>query len=87
MLADIVKDPKFHILFSFIIGFGLASLFRPLCSSQGGSLQCRDYKAPDMKEMRDHIYKIGPKCYRFNPQTMECPATGGKIIEPFHALD
>jgi hypothetical protein len=82
MIADIVNDPRFKVVFSFILGFGIASLFRPLCASDGGSVQCRNFRAPDVKEMKDHIYRIGKKCYRFSPNTIECPA-GGSVIEAF----
>ena len=78
MLADIVKDARFHLVFSFILGFGIASLFRPLCSGS----ECRTFKAPVVKDMTDHIYRIGTKCYEFSPNTVDCPE-GKKIIEAF----
>ena len=82
MLADIVNDPRFKAVFSFILGFAIATLFRPLCSSQGGTMTCREYKAPDVKDIREHVYRIGKKCYQFEPKTTDCPVTG-QIIESF----
>ena len=82
MLADVVNDPRFAMVFSVILGFGIASLFRPLCSSQGGSKECRTYRAPDMKDISDHVYRIGNKCYQFRPNTIDCPS-GFKVIEAF----
>jgi hypothetical protein len=82
MLADILDDPRFSIVFSVILGFGIASLFRPLCSSQGGATECREYRAPDVKEMNDHVYRIGKKCYQFKSSTVDCPV-GSKVIEAF----
>jgi len=85
MLADIVKDPRFRTVFSFILGFAIASLTRPLCASQGGSVQCKNYKAPDIKDMTDHVYRLGGKCYQFSHNTVDCPTDSKKqsIIEAF----
>jgi hypothetical protein len=82
MLSDIVNDPRFKTVLSVMLGFAIATLFRPLCASQGGSAQCRDFKAPDVKEMTDHVYRIGAKCYAFKPNVVEC---GDKknVIEAF----
>lgn len=83
MLADIVKDPRFHVVFSFILGFGIATLFRPLCGSDGNDSTCRTFKAPDVKDMTEHVYRLGSKCYQFTPNTVDCPAAGTKVIEAF----
>jgi hypothetical protein len=82
MLSDIVNDPKFKTAFSVILGFAIATLFRPLCVSQGGTAQCRDYKAPDVKEMTDHVYRIGAKCYSFKSHVVDC-GNKAQVIEAF----
>lgn len=77
MLVDILKDPKFNLGFSFLMGVFLVLLLRPVCKA--GS--CFTYKAPPVKEITDHAYKIGDRCYVFAPKEAKCPSTG--VIEPF----
>lgn len=79
MLADIIKDPKFATVFSLIVGFGIAALLMPLYSKSAG----RDFKAPDVKEVVEHVYRLSGKCYEFRAKTLECPGSGSNVIEPF----
>jgi hypothetical protein len=77
MLVDILKDPRFDTVFSFLMGVFLVLLARPVCKGES----CFSYKSPPMKEIREHAYKIGDTCYTFVPKDMKCPAMG--VIEPF----
>jgi hypothetical protein len=77
MLVDILKDPRFDSVFSFLMGVFLVLLARPVCKGDG----CFSYKAPPMKDIREHAYKIGDTCYRFVPKDTKCPSVG--VIEPF----
>jgi hypothetical protein len=38
-------------------------------------------KAPPLHEVKDTVYHIGSKCYKFTPVGMDCPASG--IVEAF----
>lgn len=77
-LVDILRDKKFNLFFSFLLGLFIASLFRPNCK-QG---TCNGiFKIPPMNDLRTNSYKIGDKCYKFHPVERECPAQG--VIEPF----
>jgi hypothetical protein len=77
MLIDILKDPKFDMTFSFLMGVFMILLIRPVCKGES----CFSYKAPVVKEIREHSYKIGDRCYKFVPKESKCPTTG--VIEPF----
>lgn len=77
MLIDILKDPKFDVTFSFLMGVFLILLMRPICKGEA----CFSYKAPVVKEIREHAYKIDDRCYKFVPKEAKCPMTG--VIEPF----
>lgn len=77
MLADILKDKRFNSVFSFLMGVFLILLIRPVC--KGG--ECFTYKAPPLKEIKEHAYKINETCYKFVPKEVKCPTTG--IVEPF----
>jgi hypothetical protein len=77
MLADILKDPRFNTVFSFLMGVFIILLIRPICKGDG----CFSYKAPPVKEIQESAYKIGDTCYKFVPKEQKCPITG--VIEPF----
>jgi hypothetical protein len=77
MLADILKDPKFNPVFSFLMGVFLILLIRPICKGES----CFKYKSPPMNEIKEHAYKIGDTCYKFVPKEAKCPAMG--VVEPF----
>ncbi len=77
MLADIIKDKRFDIVFSVLMGIFIILLIRPICKD--GS--CLSFKAPPLKEIKEHAYKIGDRCYKFVPKEAQCPAVG--VIEPF----
>jgi hypothetical protein len=77
MLIDILKDPKFDFAFSFLMGVFIMIVVRPVCKGDS----CFNYKAPPMKDIREHAYKIGDTCYKFVPKDAKCPSVG--VIEPF----
>jgi hypothetical protein len=77
MLVDILKDPKFNTVFSFLMGVFIILLVRPICKGDA----CFSYKAPPVKEIQESAYKIGDTCYKFIPKETKCPLTG--IVEPF----
>jgi|TARA_B100000900_G_C20387289_1_gene637080 hypothetical protein len=53
---------------SIILGLGLASIFRKVCSNNN----CLVIKGPKIVEM-DKYYKIDKKCYKYNPYPINCP--------------
>jgi len=77
MLADILKDKKFDYVFSLLMGIFLILLLRPVCKGDA----CFSFKSPPMKEIREHAYRIGDRCYKFVPKDTKCPMTG--VVEPF----
>ncbi len=77
MLVDILKDKRFNTAFSFLMGVFIILLARPDCKGE----DCFSYKAPPMKEIKEHAYKIADICYKFVPKEMKCPTVG--VIEPF----
>jgi hypothetical protein len=77
MLVDILKDPKFDAVFSFLMGVFIILLIRPVCKGDA----CFNYKAPPMNEIKENAYKIGDTCYKFVPKESKCPTIG--VIEPF----
>jgi len=53
---------------SFILGMGLASLFRKICNDRN----CLVFKAPPLNEVTENIYTYGNKCYTFKEKLTTC---------------
>ena len=61
---------------SFILGMGLASLFRKVCKDRN----CLVFKAPPLDEVTKSTYTYGDKCYTFKETLTKCnPANKKKI--------
>lgn len=63
-------------LLSIILGLGLATLFRKVCKGRN----CMVFKAPNMQEVEETIYKKDDKCYQFKYNNVECD-TKKSVIE------
>tara|TARA_B100001093_G_C26778201_1_gene993366 strand:+ start:651 stop:896 length:246 start_codon:yes stop_codon:yes gene_type:complete len=56
------------IIVSFILGIGLATLFRTVCNKR----DCLIFEAPQVKDITDNIYKHNDKCYKFKETSIDC---------------
>ena len=77
MIFDFLKSKKFNIVFSFLLGLGLMAILRPGCKGDG----CIVMKAPPAQEVKNSVYQIGKKCYKFETYAVDCPSSG--VIEAF----
>ena len=77
MIWDFMKSKEFNVIFSFLLGLGLAAILRPACKGD----QCITLKAPPLKDMKDATFQLGNKCYQFSVVNTECSAKG--VIEAF----
>jgi hypothetical protein len=55
-------------IISFILGVGIASLFRKICRDRN----CLVFKAPDFDEVTKNVYTYGEKCYSFKKNSVTC---------------
>ncbi len=79
MIADIIRTAQFKHVFSVLLGIGIVVvLFRPYCKDG----DCGIWKAPPPTQIRESIYKLGEKCYKFSEVNKECQG-GDKYIEAF----
>lgn len=53
---------------SFILGMGLASLFRKICKDRN----CMVFKAPPLSEVTNNTYAYGDKCFTFKEKLTKC---------------
>ena len=77
MIIDALKNPIFGTLISFMLGLAIVIIIAPICHGK----ECMIVRAPPIHEVRDSVYHIASKCYKFETVQMECPAQG--VIEAF----
>lgn len=74
--AKIVKTPGVATIISFVLGIGIAAMFRPICKGP----ECVLVRGPPVQEIRDAVYQFGSKCVEFKPRAVECPKEGSVPI-------
>jgi hypothetical protein len=67
-----MEEPWVATIVSFLIGFGIAAMFRPLCNGA----ECIIVNGPPVKEVIDKVYQMGEKCVEFTTEIVNCPKTG-----------
>lgn len=80
MIVDALKNPIFRILVSFMLGLAIVLILSPICHGRA----CMVVKAPPIHEVKESIYHIASKCYKFETIQMDCPAQG--VIEAFENI-
>lgn len=66
-VVDVIKSPQAHLVFSFIVGLGLAVLLfhRPQ--------RTKNISAVSPAELKDALTRVDGKCYRFKIEDASCP--------------
>jgi hypothetical protein len=67
-LFKFVHSESGRIIMSIILGIGLATFFRQMCSGKN----CTVTKAPPLEEIDDKIYKFDGKCYKLEKSAQQC---------------
>jgi len=80
MIVDALKNPIFGTMISFMLGLAIVVIVSPICRGK----DCMIVKAPPIHEVRDSIYHIASKCYKFETVQMDCPAQG--VVEAFENI-
>jgi hypothetical protein len=62
---------------SFILGLGLASLFRKVCNDRN----CMIFKAAPISEVTKNIYAHGDKCFSFKEQSVKCDPNNTQKVQ------
>jgi hypothetical protein len=74
---EYMEVPWFAALVSFLIGFGIAAMFRPLCNGA----DCLVVHGPPVKDVIDKVYQMGEKCVEFTTEVVECPVGDGEVVK------
>ena len=67
-LLKFVHSETGRTIMSIILGLGLATFFRKMCSGKN----CIVSKAPPLEEIEDKIYKFDGKCYKLEKNAEMC---------------
>ena len=62
---------------SFLIGFGIAAMFRPLCKGP----ECIVLHGPPVKEVLNKVYQLGGGCVEFTTEVVDCPSDSKDIVK------
>ena len=66
-----------RILISILLGLGLATLFRKVCKDR----KCMIFRAPDISNIKDKIFKYNDKCYQYTEKSQSCKTHNKKIVD------
>jgi len=64
-----------RIILSIILGLGLATLFRKVCTDKS----CLRFNGPIISDLEGKIYKHGDKCYKYSANTDKCDTTKKQV--------
>lgn len=67
-----MEEPWIAAVVSFLIGFGIAAMFRPMCRGS----DCLVLHGPPVKDVVDKVYQMGERCVEFTTEVVQCPAEG-----------
>jgi hypothetical protein len=73
----LMEDPALSTIISFLIGFGLAAMFRPLCKGS----DCIVLHGPPVKDIMDKVYQMGERCVEFTTEVVDCPKDKKEIVK------
>jgi len=68
IMLELFKDDTGKIIFSVVLGLGLAALFRQTCKDR----KCLIIKCENPEEIKKNIYRHNKKCYNYKPYTVSC---------------
>jgi hypothetical protein len=72
-----MENPWLAAFLSFLIGFGIAAMFRPLCKGP----ECIVLHGPPVRDVIDKVYQMGEKCVEFTTEVMDCPKDGSEVVK------
>ena len=64
------------IIFSILLGLGLATFFRKACTDRN----CLLFKGPNLSNIRGKTFKYNDKCYKYKENATTCDKTK-KIVD------
>lgn len=72
-----MENPWLAAVLSFLIGFGIAAMFRPMCRGS----DCIVLHGPPVRDVIDKVYQMGEKCVEFTTEVMDCPKDSSEVVK------
>jgi hypothetical protein len=72
-----MEVPWLAALVSFLLGFGIAAMFRPMCRGA----DCIVLHGPPVHDVINKVYQMGEKCVEFTTEVMTCPTDGAAVVK------
>ena len=72
----IINSSRGKIVFSMLLGLGLATLFRKACTSRN----CLVFKAPSLENIKNKVFGHNNKCYTFTEHSSTCKTGTDNVI-------
>ena len=72
-----MENPWVAAILSFLIGFGIAAMFRPMCRGS----DCIVLHGPPVRDVIDKVYQMGERCVEFTTEVTECPADTKDVVK------
>lgn len=72
-----MENPWLAGLLSFLIGFGIAAMFRPICNGP----ECLVLHGPPVRDVINKVYQMGERCVEFTTEVITCPADGKDVVK------
>jgi hypothetical protein len=63
-----LESKKGSILFSLLVGFGIAALFKKACNDN----KCLIIQSPDISDLNTYYYRTNNVCYKYTPIETAC---------------
>lgn len=76
-LIGLMENPTIALFISFLLGFGIAAIFRPVCHGS----ECIVIHGPPVKDVVDKVYQMGEKCVEFTTELVSCPTDGSEVVK------
>lgn len=73
-MLQLLKSDTGRKVVSFVIGLGLAALFRNVCKDGN----CIIVQGPPLEEVENKIFKMESKCYRYKAEAAKCDQPSNK---------
>tara|TARA_B100001057_G_scaffold198759_3_gene199353 strand:- start:23122 stop:23364 length:243 start_codon:yes stop_codon:yes gene_type:complete len=72
----IVNSERGKIIFSIILGLGLATLFRESCKNSN----CMVFKMAKIGEVKGQIFEFDDSCYKFEEKSISCKSANQQTL-------
>ena len=72
-----MENPWLAGFLSFLIGFGIAAMFRPMCKGA----DCLVLHGPPVRDVVNKVYQMGERCVEFTTEVTQCPAVGKDLVK------